>query len=289
MILLTLWIGSALGKLVKVSNDVISVGADSDYGCSITYVSDAHNSDNLINLYDKGREIQQSYYAGPTPYKNGKFNGNPWPWNPTTAGDLHGNKSPCSIQRISDVELYMVTTPLQWALNNVSCECKMEQWINLDGTGFIIRNKLTNWRSDQGNHLVHSQEMPAVYVIGKYFRLMTYNGDQLFKNDPLNEIEYPVPGPPWINFKATENWAAFLNADLSYGLGVMNENTTDFLGGFTGKKGSGGVKDNETGYIAPLVNMEIPDIGQVEWKATFAVGNIQTIRSYFYQKKIRII
>jgi hypothetical protein len=77
----------------------------------------------------------------------------------------------------------------------------MEQWITLDGKGYEIKSKLTTWRSDAGDYGVYDQEMPAVYVIGKYFRLISYSKDKPWQNDAIDEVDYPVPGPPWAIFR----------------------------------------------------------------------------------------
>jgi hypothetical protein len=76
-----------------------------------------------------------------------------------------------------------------------------------------------------------------------------------------------------------------MNRDLSYGLGVMNDKTSRFLGGFHGTKGSGSNFDDETGYMAPVVREDIPSKGTVEWSARIAIGNLATIRNYFSQKR----
>lgn len=46
---------------------VVKVGVDLGKGGSITYLSKSGTTDNIINSFDLGRQIQQSYYAGPQP------------------------------------------------------------------------------------------------------------------------------------------------------------------------------------------------------------------------------
>jgi hypothetical protein len=271
-----------------ITNGQISVGVDSDYGGAITWVADPSNNVNFVNLNDHGREIQQSYYSGPKPYGGGQWGGGPWPWNPITSGDVAGNTSPNQIQTVNDNELYVLTHPLQWALHNVSCECQFEKWITLDGKGFYVHNKLTTWRADRTDYGAYPQEVPAVYVNGPFYKLYSYTGSKPWQNDALTQVDYPVPGPPWASFTATEHWAAMVNSD-GVGLGVMNTDSTHFLGGFAGTQGQGGPTAYNTGYIAPTISKDIPAQGSYEWGYHITIGNLQMIRSYFQAKQSAII
>ncbi len=58
-------------------------------------------------------------------------------------------------------------------------------------------------------------------------------------------------GWPWLGFHATEHWAALLD-DSSFGVGVFMPDAIAFGGGFAGAlKGSGGPRDDQTGYLRP--------------------------------------
>ena len=143
-------------------------------------------NDNVINAHDMGREVQLSFYDGPsfynppTPaYPNGAcnklFGGQPWPWNPIGAGDVDGNhgevlsfdKHTDSAGRVTG--WHIVSRPLQWACHNVSCECTFEQNVTTvdgvpAGTGVKLTSTLHNHRSDPTVYLPRDQELPATYV-----------------------------------------------------------------------------------------------------------------------------
>ena len=182
--------------------------------------------------------------------------------------------------------MHVVTRPLQWACHDVVCECEFEQLIELDGTGVHVTATLHNHRTDKYNEAApHSQELPAVYTNGPWHRLVTYSGTAPWTNAPTTEIPMPGPQPPWNPgaFHAAENWAAMLDEN-DWGLGVVNPAQTTFLGGFSGKPGSGGPHDPQTGYLAPTTQVALPHDVTYTFEFWLALGNLETIRSYAYQK-----
>src|SRR5438477_10134757 len=55
----------AAASLLTLNNGVIKVGVDTTYGGAITYLSQSGSTTSLINDFDHGRQVQQSYYSGP--------------------------------------------------------------------------------------------------------------------------------------------------------------------------------------------------------------------------------
>jgi len=214
-----------------LDNGVVRVGVDLDMGGVITYLSRSSDSYNVINSHDLGREVQQSYYAGPTPYGNANPDWANWPWNPIGAGDSYGNRSVATSSRSDGGTLYVRTIPKQWALDNVACECFFETWITLDGAAVNLRYRLTNHRGDLTAYGAYGQEMPAVYTIGKLYRIFTYDGVAPFTGDSAREVPF-VAGPPWQNLAPTENWVALLDQS-GWGLGVWNRDASVFIAGAT--------------------------------------------------------
>ena len=132
-----------------LDNGVIRIGVDLAKGGTITWASVSGLGVNVVNSWDLGREVQQSYYAGPDNFGNPAPPWTNFPWNPIGAGDTYGNPAPVLEQSNDGTSIYTKTAPLQWALNNVACECVLEQWITLDGNAVRVRNKLSNSRSDR--------------------------------------------------------------------------------------------------------------------------------------------
>jgi hypothetical protein len=283
------WSDVVHGELSTIDNGIIRIGVDTDYGGAITYLSASSSPVTVINMADKGREIQQSYYAGPDPYMNASWSGNPWPWNPISSGDAFGHASQVvSLQRTANT-IYVKSVPLQWALNGVPCECTFETWITLDGTGALVQNRLTNDRSDTTAYGAYSQELPAIYTNGAYYHLMTYTGSSPWTDGPVTEVNYPYPTPappnfPWASFQADESWSALVDDD-KFGVGVWHPDVsvTHFVGGFSGKRGKGGPHDGPTGYMAPTSAVEITHDMVFNWCYYLVLGNLDTIRAYVNQ------
>jgi len=128
-------------------------------------------------------------------------------------------------------------------------------------------------------YAARTQEMPAVYTNGPYHRLMTYTGDKPFTGDGLTQIVKPKDHKgPWMHWLASECWAAHVD-DAGWGLGVWHPGNYRFTGGFAGKPGRGGPKDEATGYIAPH-RQEILDHNIVhEYEYVLILGKLDDIRA----------
>ncbi len=95
------------------SNGITKVNYSSQLPSGATATS---GSVNLINTYDKGRYVQQSYYGTyEEPFVQGNYNGLAWNYNPIQGGNILGEASKVVDYRITDTEIYVKTRPLEWA------------------------------------------------------------------------------------------------------------------------------------------------------------------------------
>ncbi len=280
-------------RMSWLDNGVIRLGVDLNLGGAITYLSpEGTNRElNLINSHDWGRQVQFSFYSGPVPFlppgARGATNWLALGWNPIQSGDCFNHESRVVDSSNNGRRLYVKCVPMQWPLDNVPGECEGEVWFELDGAAVKARCSLTNHRADHTQYSGRDQELPAVYVNGPFYRLMTYVGDEPFTGGPLTRIVKP-PGEPgfWSRWMATENWAAEVN-DAGWGLGVWNPDVYTFDGGFAGRPGTGGPTDDPTGYIGP-VRAEILDHNiAYEYRYELIVGTLSEIRARVYQQATR--
>ena len=285
-----------------INNGTIQIGVDVNYGGGITHLSDySSNGINLVNSFDKGRQIQQSYYGGPNDanytYKPEGYQGpiwpytffntgGKWPWNPIGVGDYLGNHS-CAIQiDVTPDSLYVKTRPLQWALENVTGDCIFESWITLNGSAAKIKNRLTNFIKNQPAYdQKRAQELPAIYLLGMFEELYAYQGDKPFSGALPRKIDYPVPGPPWKQeFDAPEHWAAFVTRNNQWGVGAYNKDCSKFNAGYAGfPNGNQNVHALESAHMAPLDYIALTHDQVYEWEYHLVLGYLGAIRDYIYQ------
>ncbi len=273
--------GAALAQVSYLDDGTVRLGVDLSAGGSITFLQDHTDGRNLVNDHDLGRQIQESYYAGPQDYDpNGTLNpAYPnWPWNPIQSGDIYGNRAQVLSWSNNGTQLYVKTQPMQWALNNYPGDCTFETWISLNGNVASVHARLTNMRSDLTQYPAQFQELPAIYTVGTLDHLYTYSGTAPFTNAPLSQISETWPASYW---RGTEHWAAQVD-DSGFGVGVFKPDTGTFGGGFYGTTGAGGPTDDNTGYMVPI-EKEVLDHNIVyDYSYNLIVGSLSQIRQYAY-------
>lgn len=272
-------------NVLYIQNSKIKLGVNLDLGGAITYLSETKSSDNMINNFDWGRQIQMSFYSGPIPYipESGQQPQERWAflgWNPIQSGDVGGYRSKVVDFYHGEDSIYVKSIPMQWPLANVSGECFFESSVKINANIVQVFNRIRNDRKDKTQYPARSQELPAVYVNAPYHHLVTYKGDRPFKNEAISEIpQISETEPVWSHWQSTENWAAHLNDD-NFGLGIYTPDVQSFIGGFYGKKGIGETTDSATGYFAPILQ-EILDYNIVyDCYYYLCVGSIKEIRDF---------
>jgi hypothetical protein len=246
---------------------------------------------NFVNIHDFGREVQVSYYTGPTPYNPPGCDlpppPNPYsdfPYNPIGAGDEYGN--PARILSITvgagNTSAVVTTIPQQWACNNTPAEGTLVKTITLVGYTAEVSAVLSLDRPDHTPYVAYSQELPAVYVTGAACELWAYVGDAPYSAAPAQQF---VPPPPQdgITLRASEQWIAMLQPGGGEGVGLWHPSTTVFgsmrwNSSFVGCVG--GPYDDVTGYISGRYD-EVLD-----WDIAYAYnyslvwGDVAAIRAY---------
>ena len=271
-------------RMEWLDNGVIRLGVDLDLGGAITFLSCSQSRENIINNWDWGRQVQMSFYSGPVPYEpHGKKPQSVWAgigWNPIQSGDCYGHGAKVLEHRNDGKSIYVKTVPMQWPLDNEPGECTCAWTITLEGAVARVEARFENQRADPTQYPARNQELPAIYVNGAWFRLITYTGDKPWSGKPVTELDteaHPL-NFPWIHWNATEQWAAFINKE-GWGLGVWHPRCQSFCGGFVGPKGHGGSHDGQTGYISPNFR-EILDYNiQYDYRFCLILGTAEEIRA----------
>ena len=277
-------------NLVFIENEYLRLGANLSLGGALTYLSEKGKK-NLINSADWGRQVQMSFYSHPVPFNpEGSQMAECWKfigWNPIQSGDYYRNRSRVLEYRAEDNEIYIKSIPMHWPLNNHPGECTFEVWYRLDGYCVNVTSRINNARPDTNQYPARHQELPAVYTNGEWYKAVSYVGKKPFTGDGLTELVTKDDGLgwPWLNFIPTENWSALVD-DNNYGLGIYIGFTNLSKIGFAvmERKGWGGPRDDQTGYIAPL-SAEILDHNiTYSYDYSLIVGPVDFIRQTACEK-----
>lgn len=233
--------GGALSYLEDLKNNVeaVKVGGTVkvDSNASKRYNKTAVNRHvNLINKYDAGRLVQQSYY-GPMDiegYPNGTFtDGNKWKYNPVQGGNKYEGCSKIVDIKKTDNTLYVKCRPMDWAMTDEwITPSYMETWYSLSNGTVRVSCRYVDWSGYPTCRM--GVELPAFYCVEPLNRFVYYGGNKPWTGDaPDVEPSLDFWAINYPHFKSTENWAAFTGEfDDSFGIALYSPlEDIDFLSG----------------------------------------------------------
>ncbi len=257
-----------------LDNGTVRIGIDKSRGGCIGFFGESSTNLNLLNHFDTGRFIQQSYYGGPD---GSDWNGKPWVYNPVQGGEWKGQPSKLLEFQKDDngSSVRVKVEPLSWA-SGVRCpEAIMMSLISLDGHFAHVEMSMKYTGDDQGPP--RSQEMPAIFAIAELNQLV-YSDD--------GELKRRVPSWPNESGRATESWLAYVN-DSDWGVGVYVPGTTEFTCyRFTGN-GKQGPSGSACSYVAPLRKFALKPGLTVEYDFYLTIGRLNEIQKRFLKLKGR--
>ena len=275
-------------SVLSADNGIVILKLDLTRGGAISYISPSGSSINLVNIHDEGRYIQQSYYAGRPVNRQSEGQNpswSPWAWNPIQVGDSYNNRAKILSYWQHGDTLYTKCIPMQWDMDNMPAQAIMEQWNILDSNAIKVHCKLTCERTDSiyAENIADDQELPAVYPISTLDNLYTYTGNSPFTGDSLdNPAVVNLSSGFWGRYaNVSEHWMAFVDQNKS-GIGVFNQNCTNFLAGLAGTPG-GQATDGSTSYIAPVKQVILNKNSVFEYDYYLIIGTIDQIRQYVYK------
>lgn len=203
--------------VVYIQNKSIKLGVDELVGGGIVFLckksTDGKDGVNVINTWDTGRMIQQSFYGN----EDGSFwNGRKWTWNPVQGGSWDGQTSKLlSLNKISERELVVKTMPRNWGGCELCSDVIMTTCIiigeenEVESIAPIVRVKCTMEYKGIMKHKPRVQEIPACFLIASYSRLV-------YKESKTSRVVKELPGPPGIKCtrgKADPKWVGYVNPD----------------------------------------------------------------------------
>lgn len=284
---------------LRLDNGVIEIAMDVLVGGgAITWLSPAGDPRNLVNNFDRGRQIQISLYAGQSLDRTADGQNpswSPWPWNPIQVGDSFGNPAEVLVAEIVDGVAHTRTIPKLWDMNNEPAEATFETWVTLHGNVAHVENRIEIFRTDNiwTQQIVRDQELPAIYTITQLPHLLTYLGESAWTRDELTTItRIVIPGAesfPWNHWPSAqypgtmiERWAATVD-DSGWGVGVFYKEAELYIGGQVGGDG-GGEFSGSTKYISPLRRIAFGPTETFEFDYDLIIGTIDEIRDHVYAR-----
>lgn len=255
-----------------IDNGTIRLGVDISAGGCIFYFAESDKKRNLLNHFDKGRFIQQSYYGKED---GSDWNGTPWRWNPIQGGGYKGEAAKILKQKISKDHLYISSRPKHWATGDDVEEATMEERISLNGKVAHIQYTFTY--TGTITHPAVPQELPAVFVDAALKNLVFYDGDTPWSNKELRSV---VPGWPNEGQRTTEHWAAYID-DSGWGVGVYTPGTEELTTYRYEGDGMQGATGSSCSYFAPIRIFSVEPGMVFKYDIYITIGQIDEIRERF--------
>ncbi len=259
-----------------LDNGTIKIGVDRSRGACIGYFGESKTGRNLLNHYDEGRFVQQSYYGR----KDGSdWNGKPWVYNPIQGGSW--KRVPSVVHEFSNTseELFARIEPRHWASGVLCPEMVMEQSISLDGDVAKMSFRMKYEGPDQGDP--RHQELPAVFIDGALPNFYYTKNGVLTNEAPRILAENGKEGVDGLGLGAsTSEWVAYLDDD-GRGIGIYTPGTTEFTVYRALGDGTTGPEGSACSYVAPLRTFALTDGLVVEYEVYLTIGKLDEIRQRF--------
>lgn len=256
---------------VFLDNGQVRLGVKKSSGAGVAWFSPGGAKENLLDHYDHGRLVQQSYY--------GKEDGSrwvdkPWRWNPVQGGDYKGNASEVLELKVEGkTRLKARVRPRNWAGGELLADCEMEQEVRLEGAVAVVKFRFRY--AGKQEHPARHQEVPAVFLRASLDTLVHYDGDKPWTGAALQRSQ---PGWPNENRKIPEGWAAYVNAETGKGAGVYAPLAKELTCYRYGVKPA---SPAACSYFAPLVTFAIKPGLDFEYEIALAAGTAEEMRGAF--------
>ena len=261
---------------VFIDNGEVRLGVKKASGAGIAWFSRSGSGENLLDHFDHGRLVQQSYYGK----KDGSlWNGRPWRWNPVQGGDYQHHASEVLELTHGATTLSARIRPRNWAGGGLLPDCEMAQQIRLEGSVAIIR--FTFRYQGTENHPAVHQEVPAVFINPAYGHMVIYEGTQPWTEGALTKSQ---PGWPNESRAISEGWAAWVNSQNS-GVALFSpvaKNLTCY------RFGAAPTAPGACSYFAPVVTFAVTPGLVFEYEAALALGTPEEMRNSFRQLKDKL-
>lgn len=268
------------------------------WGGGVNYLEDKRceikRLDNLVNQYDTGRLIQQSYYGVQenSEYTPGHFNGSKWVYNPVQGGDVAQNHSRLIDVVVTDASVYIKSQPMDWSNDNRITPSYMENTYTLYEDRIRVDNRFLDFSGWE--HPLHNQELPAFYTVSYLSTFSFYNGTQPWTGDTLSfrddlnfwgDDDYAADCTFRLRASNTETWCAWTNTTDDFGIGLYVPNIDVLSAGRYQFTYATGARSSATNYVAPLNCIQLHSFEPLEYSYLMTTGTLSDIRAIFTEQR----
>ncbi len=249
-------------KWAYLDNGKLRIGVKVSSGAAIGWLSLSKSERNLLNHWDHGRLVQQSYYGDDD---GSIWDKQPWRWNPVQGGDYKGTAAKVLALKIGKTDLYAKSMGRNWAGCTDLPEAIFEQWITLKGDVAHVKYRLSY--SGTHSHASRHHEIPAIFLEPDLDTLVV-GGNEAARNKPS-----------WPNEsrKLPEHWAAYVDKN-DFGVGAKVP-IADELTCY--RFGDGKPEHGSCSYFAPLTQFAITPGTVFTYDLYLTCGTLAQIRSRF--------
>ena len=275
---------------IFLSNSKYKLGIDLLMGGGVNYLEDLNDNNasygNLLNNYDVGRLVQQSYYGiDRAPYTMGWWGGHEWRYNPVQGGDkANYNSRIVDFEKTSDTEFYVKARPMDWGKENSATPSYMENTYTLTTSYVKVYNGFVDFSGY--THTNVRQELPAFYTISALQNFYYYAGSSPWTGGGLTiKTDLPFWGdyPNQTTFSLSSNpefWSAWCDTS-GYGVGLYVPGVYTLRAGRHQFNGTANPNADPTNYVSPQRNMTLICGKPLTYSYLITAGNINTIRNTF--------
>jgi hypothetical protein len=290
-------------------SDRYKIGVDARHGGGICHLSlrtpqNSFRGANLLNAYDSGRFVQQSFYGDED---GSSWNGRPWRWNPVMGGSWQnrpprvlfcgavdanaggggGGSDPAAAA--PRLQLVAAAHPRNWAGQELLEDCLMTTAVRFlaEDPHLIHVRQSFSYAATGRRHARRTQELPAVFCARALgLELCFYDGPEPWTGRPLRR-ERPGPQPPNSYYPCpTERFAAYVNEN-NVGMGLFCPAAVGALTAYrVGPDGSGAASD--TSYFALTADLAIVPGETITYDCYIAAGPMPEIRAAFRRQAVRL-
>ena len=256
---------------VFIDNGELRLGVKKSSGAGIAFLALSTTGENVINHWDRGRLVQQSYYGAKD---DSLWNKQPWRWNPVQGGDWRGNPARVLEFKAERTSLYAKSMGKHWASGADLPNVTFEEWISLTGKVAHVKFKMTYTGTNTHPKIAH--ELPAVFIEPQFDTLLVYQGTNAWSGEPPSRSK---PGWPNESRKFTEHWAAYVDTK-NFGVGAYVP-VADSLTCY--RFGDGRREHGSCSYFAPIKSFAIRPGMQFEYDVWLTLGTMEEMRHRFRQ------